>query len=100
MELIIVYIIGSVFVLLIGPQRLVAIYAGYKQGGIVRDPVPAVVSKGEVILPTFGQFMFLSPNDTRSPITTHTPGNCDACGSQEFRTHQGVAICSYCRSVG
>lgn len=27
------------------------------------------------------------------------PGDCNSCGSQEFRTWQGVSVCSYCRST-
>ena len=94
MELMVAYVIGVIIVMLIGSPRLVAIYAAWRAGDVVRDPVPAVYGTVHA-----GEFMFLSPNESRSPVTTHTPGNCESCGSQEFRTHRGVAICSYCRSV-
>ena len=91
MELMVTYVIGGLlWILTGGSQKVAAIVAGYKQGDVVRDPVPVVHA---------GEFMFLPPNESRSPVTTHTHGNCESCGSQEFRTHRGVAICSYCRSV-
>lgn len=36
--------------------------------------------------------------NARRSHTLH-PGDCSACGSQEFRRWQGVSVCSYCRSV-
>lgn len=89
MELMVAYVIGVIIVMLIGGSQMVAAtVAGYRQGGVIRDPVPVVYGTVHT-----GEFLALSQ------VATHTPGNCESCGSQEFRTHRGVDICSYCRSV-
>lgn len=35
------------------------------------------------------------------PPMAHTlhPGDCQSCGSQEFRTWRGTSVCAYCRST-
>lgn len=90
MELIyVLYAIGgTIWILIGGSQMVAATVAGYRQGGVIRDPVPVVYGAVHA-----GKFLALSQ------VATHTPGNCESCGSQEFRTHRGVTICSYCRSV-
>ena len=102
MELMVTYVIGVIIVMLIGPPRLAAIYAAWRAGDVVRDPVPSldIIVRGDA--PAYGEFARLGTAATwlsLTPDATHTPGNCESCGSQEFRTHRGVDICSYCRSV-
>lgn len=37
--------------------------------------------------------------DQQQQHRTIHPGDCSACGSQEFRRWQGKSVCAYCRSV-
>ena len=32
-----------------------------------------------------------------NPLSRKSPSKCSACGSHEFRQHNNVRICSYCR---